>query len=220
MLENLNEDWAGFLAHQLEQEYFQVLSKELVLEYDQQVVFPEKKDVFNAFNNCPLSKLKVVLVGQDPYHGKGQANGLSFSVTAGQKLPPSLKNIFKELKSDAGAAPNSGDLNYWANQGVLLLNTVLTVREGVANSHKNIGWQAFTKAVIQKIETEKSGVVFLLWGGNAHKFEKLIDAEKHCILKSGHPSPLSANRGFWFGNKHFSLTNSYPQSIGKSEIKW
>ena len=112
------------------------------------------------------------------------------------------------------------DLNYWANQGVLLLNTVLTVREGVANSHKNIGWQAFTKAVIQKIETEKSGVVFLLWGGNAHKFEKLIDAEKHCILKSGHPSPLSANRGFWFGNKHFSLTNSYLKSIGKSEIKW
>tara|TARA_B110001469_G_C9532545_1_gene264669 strand:- start:1 stop:591 length:591 start_codon:yes stop_codon:yes gene_type:complete len=189
-------------------------------EYHGKCIYPPQKDVFNAFNYCSIDQLKVVLIGQDPYHGKGQANGLCFSVKADQKFPPSLKNIFKELKADLTIEPENGDLSHWAKQGVLMLNTVLTVIEGQANSHAGIGWEKFTRAVIKKIAEEKNGVVFMLWGGQAQKFEKLIDSNKHYILKSGHPSPLSANRGFWFGNNHFSQTNIFLKSNGKLEIAW
>jgi uracil-DNA glycosylase len=220
MLEHLNAEWKAFLKSEIESEYFQELQKFVHLEYNEHLIYPAQEDVFNAFNYCAIDKLKVVLIGQDPYHGKGQANGLCFSVNANQKSPPSLKNIFKELKTDLIVEPENGDLSHWAKQGVLMLNTVLTVREGQANSHAGLGWEKFTKAVIKTIAEEKKGIVFLLWGGYAQKFEKLIDAEKHCILKSGHPSPLSANRGFWFENKHFSQTNNYLKSKGDSVIDW
>ena len=220
MLEHLNAEWKTFLKSEIESEYFQELQKVVHLEYNEHLIYPAQEDVFNAFNYCKIDKLKVVLIGQDPYHGKGQANGLCFSVNANQKSPPSLKNIFKELKTDLIVEPENGDLSHWAKQGVLMLNTVLTVKEGQANSHAGLGWEKFTKAVIKTIAEEKKGIVFLLWGGYAQKFEKLIDAEKHCILKSGHPSPLSANRGFWFGNNHFSQTNIFLKSNGKLEIAW
>ena len=220
MLEHLNGEWKAFLKSEIESEYFQELQKVVHLEYNEHLIYPAQEDVFKAFNYCTIDKLKVVLIGQDPYHGKGQANGLCFSVNANQKCPPSLKNIFKELKTDLIIEPENGDLSHWAKQGVLMLNTVLTVKEGQANSHTGLGWEKFTKAVIKTIAEEKKGIVFLLWGGYAQKFEKLIDAEKHCILKSGHPSPLSANRGFWFENRHFSQTNNYLKSKGDSVIDW
>ena len=220
MLEHLNAEWKAFLKSEIESEYFQELQKVVHLEYNEHLIYPAQEDVFKAFNYCTIDKLKVVLIGQDPYHGKGQANGLCFSVNANQKCPPSLKNIFKELKTDLIIEPENGDLSHWAKQGVLMLNTVLTVKEGQANSHAGLGWEKFTKAVIKTIAEEKKGIVFLLWGGYAQKFEKLIDAEKHCILKSGHPSPLSANRGFWFENRHFSQTNNYLKSKGDSVIDW
>ena len=220
MLEHLNAEWKTFLKSEIESEYFQELQKVVHLEYNEHLIYPAQEDVFNAFNYCKIDKLKVVLIGQDPYHGKGQANGLCFSVNANQKSPPSLKNIFKELKTDLIVEPENGDLSHWAKQGVLMLNTVLTVKEGQANSHAGLGWEKFTKAVIKTIAEEKKGIVFLLWGGYAQKFEKLIDAEKHCILKSGHPSPLSANWGFWFENRHFSQTNNYLKSKGDSVIDW
>ena len=220
MLEHLNAEWKTFLKSEIESEYFQELQKVVHLEYNEHLIYPAQEDVFKAFNYCTIDKLKVVLIGQDPYHGKGQANGLCFSVNANQKSPPSLKNIFKELKTDLIIEPENGDLSHWAKQGVLMLNTVLTVKEGQANSHAGLGWEKFTKAVIKTIAEEKKGIVFLLWGGYAQKFEKLIDAEKHCILKSGHPSPLSANRGFWFENRHFSQTNNYLKSKGDSVIDW
>jgi uracil-DNA glycosylase len=220
MLEHLNAEWKTFLKSEIESEYFQELQKVVHLEYNEHLIYPAQEDVFNAFNYCKIDKLKVVLIGQDPYHGKGQANGLCFSVNANQKSPPSLKNIFKELKTDLIVEPENGDLSHWAKQGVLMLNTLLTVIEGQANSHAGIGWEKFTRAVIKKIAEEKNGVVFMLWGGQAQKFEKLIDSNKHYILKSGHPSPLSANRGFWFGNNHFSQTNIFLKSNGKLEIAW
>lgn len=220
MIEHLNAEWKTFLKSEIESEYFQELQKVVHLEYNEHLIYPAQEDVFKAFNYCTIDKLKVVLIGQDPYHGKGQANGLCFSVNANQKCPPSLKNIFKELKTDLIIEPENGDLSHWAKQGVLMLNTVLTVKEGQANSHAGLGWEKFTKAVIKTIAEEKKGIVFLLWGGYAQKFEKLIDAEKHCILKSGHPSPLSANRGFWFENRHFSQTNNYLKSKGDSVIDW
>lgn len=220
MLEHLNAEWKTFLKSEIESEYFQQLEVAIEKEYHGKCIYPPQKDVFNAFNYCSIDQLKVVLIGQDPYHGKGQANGLCFSVNANQKSPPSLKNIFKELKTDLIVEPENGDLSHWAKQGVLMLNTLLTVIEGQANSHAGIGWEKFTRAVIKKIAEEKNGVVFMLWGGQAQKFEKLIDSNKHYILKSGHPSPLSANRGFWFGNNHFSQTNIFLKSNGKLEIAW
>ncbi|MDE0770811.1 MAG: uracil-DNA glycosylase [Salibacteraceae bacterium] len=220
MMNHLIGEWKSFLELEIESEYFQQLEVAVKKEYHGKCIYPPQEDVFNAFNYCSLDQLKVVLIGQDPYHGKGQANGLCFSVKSDQKFPPSLKNIFKELKADLTIEPENGDLSHWAKQGMLMLNTVLTVREGQANSHAGIGWEKFTRAVIKKIAEEKNGVVFMLWGGQAQKFEKLIDSNKHCILKSGHPSPLSANRGFWFGNNHFSHTNIYLKSAGKLEIAW
>lgn len=177
--------------------------------------------MFNAFTLCALSDLKVVIIGQDPYHGVGQANGLSFSVNDGITHPPSLVNIFKELQTDLGIPyPKSGDLSSWASQGVLLLNATLTVRAAEAGSHQKKGWEQFTDYVIKAISSENSDVVFMLWGGFARKKAKLINTKKHLILESGHPSPLSANRGYWFGNQHFSKCNTFLKSKRKSPINW
>ena len=178
--------------------------------------------IFNAFEKCNLNDLKVVIIGQDPYHGDGEANGLCFSVNDGIKIPPSLKNIFAEINSeyDKILFPTSGNLERWAKQGVLLLNAGLTVRKDEANSHKHLKWNVFTDAVIDLINQKSENVVFLLWGSFAQKKGKLIDREKHLVLESGHPSPLSANRGMWFGNNHFKLTNVYLSEKGKSEIEW
>ncbi len=185
------------------------------------ICFPPQEMLFNAFNSCPFDTVKVVLIGQDPYHGKGQANGLCFSVQKGVKHPPSLRNIFKELETDiAKPYPESGNLTTWAAQGVLMLNATLSVEEGKAGSHQKQGWEQFTDAVIKTISENKKGIIFLLWGGFAHKKAKLIDIKKHHVLKTGHPSPLSANRGYWFGNKHFSKTNKLLINQGKRTINW
>jgi len=189
--------------------------------YANTVCFPPQEMLFNAFNSCPFDTVKVVLIGQDPYHGKGQANGLCFSVQKGVKHPPSLRNIFKELETDiAKSYPESGNLTTWAAQGVLMLNATLSVEEGKAGSHQKQGWEQFTDAVIKTISENKKGIIFLLWGGFAHKKAKLIDIKKHHVLKTGHPSPLSANRGYWFGNKHFSKTNKLLINQGKRTINW
>ena len=184
--------------------------------------YPKGSEIFNAFDCCPIDKLKVVIIGQDPYHGIDQANGLCFSVNKGISHPPSLINIFKEIESDLNFKfeNNNGDLSKWANQGVMLLNATLTVREALAGSHQNKGWEIFTDKVIQIISNETNNTVFLLWGSFAKKKRKLIDVSKQKILESGHPSPLSANRGYWFGNKHFSKCNEYLDSYGKKKIDW
>ena len=177
--------------------------------------------LFNAFEYCPFDRVKVILLGQDPYHGMGQAQGLSFSVPKNIKHPPSLINIFKEIENDLGNPyPKSGNLERWAKQGILLLNATLTVREGEAGSHQKKGWETFTNAIIKKLSEEKEGLIFLLWGGFAKQKAKYINAQKHLILTSGHPSPLSANRGFWFGNKHFSKSNAYLKGRGETTIDW
>jgi uracil-DNA glycosylase len=184
-------------------------------------IYPPNKNIFNAFNSTPFKDVKVVIIGQDPYHGIGQAHGLSFSVQDGIKFPPSLENIFKELKTDLNiSTPKNGNLTNWAKQGVLLLNASLTVREGDPNSHQNIGWQKFTDAAIQQLSEQREGIIFLLWGGFAKKKGAKIDQKKHHILTTGHPSPLSANRGYWFGNKHFSKTNELLVAMGKTPIDW
>ena len=189
--------------------------------YANSICFPPQEMLFNAFNSCSFEAVKVVLIGQDPYHGKGQANGLCFSVQDNVKHPPSLRNIFKELERDiAKPYPESGDLTAWAAQGVLMLNATLSVEEGKAGSHQKQGWEQFTDAVIKTISENKKDVIFLLWGGFAHKKAKLIDIKKHHVLKAGHPSPLSANRGYWFGNKHFSKTNKLLINQGKRTIDW
>ena len=178
--------------------------------------------IFSAFNHCGLSSLKVVIIGQDPYHGEGEANGLSFSVNDGVKIPPSLRNIYREMCEDLGSIfmPTSGNLQSWANQGVLLLNASLTVRKDSPNSHKHLKWNRFTDTVIQKLSDENEGLVFLLWGAFAQKKGAKIDRTQHLVLESGHPSPMSANQGKWFGNKHFSQANAYLKEIGKKEIEW
>jgi uracil-DNA glycosylase len=178
--------------------------------------------IFAAFDYCSFDDLKVVIIGQDPYHGDGEANGLCFSVNDAVKIPPSLRNIFRELNDDLGTIffPTSGNLKRWAKQGVLLLNASLSVRKDNPNSHKHLKWNLFTDAVIQKISDEKENVVFLLWGSFAQKKGSKIDRNKHLVLESGHPSPMSANQGKWFGNKHFSQTNTYLKSNGKQEIEW
>lgn len=218
---NIDESWKKILQPEFDKTYF----KELVLfiknEYVNNRCYPKGKDIFSAFDHCPFDDVKVVIIGQDPYHGPGQANGLCFSVHDGISHPPSLINIFKELTTDIGKEyPSSGDLSGWAKQGVLLLNATLTVRAHRAGSHQGKGWEQFTDAVIEKISTEKENVIFLLWGGFAKKKGRKIDTSKHYILSSGHPSPLSANRGYWFGNKHFSQTNNYLKHLGESEIVW
>lgn len=217
----IEASWKKLLASEFEKTYFQNLTKAVKEEYLNYTCYPSGKAIFRAFDACPLQDLKVVILGQDPYHGPNQANGLCFSVQKQVALPPSLVNIYKELVQDEKIKfPSHGDLGRWANQGVLLLNAVLSVRAHQAASHQKLGWETFTNSVIQKISAEKEGIVFLLWGGFAKKKVKLIDTKKHHILTSGHPSPLSANRGYWFGNKHFSQANELLQQQGKSPIDW
>ena len=190
-------------------------------EYKNGLCFPPAKLVFNAFNLCPFNKVKVVILGQDPYHELGQAMGLSFSVPDGVMLPPSLQNIYKEIHNNLGKPiPTSGDLTRWAKQGVLLLNATLTVRAHEANSHQALGWQNFTDAAIETINTHREHIVFMLWGGFARSKKRLIDTNRHCIIESVHPSPLSANRGGWFGQHQFSRCNAYLKQYGLGEIDW
>ncbi|TVZ28261.1 uracil-DNA glycosylase [Gillisia sp. Hel_I_86] len=218
----IHNSWKKVLNDEFNKPYFQDLVNFISEEYENSTCYPKQEHVFEAFNKATFDKVKVVIIGQDPYHGEGQANGLCFSVNNGIANPPSLKNIFKELDADLGETYNTenGDLEKWANQGVLLLNAVLTVRGGDAGSHQNKGWESFTDAVIKILSEEKDNLVFLLWGGYAKKKGRKIDTAKHLILTSGHPSPLSANRGFWFGNKHFTQTNNYLIKKGRSPINW
>ena len=218
---NIADSWKNILQPEFEKQYFKDLTNFVKSEYAKTTCYPKGKDIFAAFDACSFDNLKVVIIGQDPYHGVGQANGLCFSVQDGIKHPPSLQNIFKELESDLEIPiPISGDLSRWANQGVLLLNATLTVRAHEAGSHQKQGWEQFTDAIISKISEEKKDVIFLLWGGFAQKKGKKIDQKKHHVLTSGHPSPLSANRGYWFGNRHFFKTNKILESLGKSKITW
>lgn len=219
MLE-IGNDWDRVLSKQFNSEYFKELLTFLEIEYRFNNIFPPGEDIFNAFKYCSFSDLKVVILGQDPYHEPGQAHGLAFSVRSGVKIPPSLRNIYKEMERDLGAPINQdGDLTYLAKQGVLLLNTVFTVREGQANSHKNKGWENFTDGVIEAVSGKKEPVVFLLWGKPAENKEKLIKSNLHLILKSSHPSPLSARRGF-LGCSHFSKANEFLVSKGRKPINW
>jgi uracil-DNA glycosylase len=214
-------DWKEILKNEFSKEYFKNLKIFVDNEYQKKICFPKKNEIFNALNYCSFKDTKVVIIGQDPYHNFGQANGLCFSVNKGIEIPPSLKNIFKELKSDIGIKThNNGDLSSWAKQGVLLLNTVLTIEANKAGSHKNKGWELFTDTIIKTISNSNNNIIFLLWGGFAKSKIKLIDSKKHHILTSGHPSPLSANRGYWFGNKHFSKTNLLLDMIGEKPIIW
>ena len=217
----ISPSWNVLLSNEFEKPYFQVLTSFVKKEYSEHTCYPKGKEIFAAFDQCPVENLKVVLLGQDPYHGEGQANGLCFSVRDGIAHPPSLVNIFKEIEEDLKLPyAESGNLSRWAEQGVLLLNATLTVRANMAGSHQGQGWETFTDAVIKSISDNCQHIVFLLWGGFAKKKIALIDTQKHCVLSSGHPSPLSANRGYWFGNKHFSKTNEYLTSVGKENIDW
>jgi uracil-DNA glycosylase len=218
---NLDESWKNAVASEFEKPYFEALRVFLKSEYKDYECYPPVNQIFSAFNYCSFEDVKVVIIGQDPYHGVGQANGLCFSVNDGLAHPPSLTNIFKEIESDLGMSyPKSGNLERWAGQGVLLLNATLTVRAHQAGSHQNKGWETFTDSVISSINDKKKDVVFLLWGGFAKRKAKRIDGQKHQIFTTGHPSPLSANRGYWFGNKHFSKTNLYLTEKGKVPIHW
>ncbi len=215
------ESWKKPLTTEFKKPYFKELAKFVKEEYSKNTCYPKGSQIFSAFDYCAFDDLKVVIIGQDPYHGVNQANGLCFSVNDGISHPPSLINIFKEIEADLGIPyPNSGNLERWAKQGVLLLNATLTVRAHQAASHQNKGWEQFTDEVISLISKHKSHVVFLLWGGYAKKKGAKIDRSKHLVLTSGHPSPLSANRGYWFGNKHFSKTNNYLKLNGLTEIDW
>ncbi len=217
-----NQSWEALLAPEFQKPYFVELMQQVTQEYATTTCFPPKELIFSAFEQFDFQDTKVVIIGQDPYHGKGEANGLCFSVNDGVAIPPSLKNIFTEINTeyDRILFPTSGNLDRWAKQGVLLLNAGLTVRKDEANSHKHLKWNIFTDAVIDLINQKSENVVFLLWGSFAQKKGKLIDRKKHLVLESGHPSPLSANRGMWFGNNHFKLTNAYLRDNGKSEIDW
>jgi len=216
----IEASWKNALDHIFEQDFFKELISYVKDEYKKGKVFPAGKDIFSAFEHCPLNKLKVVILGQDPYHGPNQSHGLSFSVRAGVPFPPSLLNIFKEIKLDLGKdMPPNGDLTRWADQGVFLLNATLTVRAHEAGSHQKKGWEEFTDEVIRVISDRKTHVVFLLWGAFAQKKIALIDQSKHLILKAPHPSPLSSHRGF-FGCKHFSQTNTYLIENGTEPINW
>lgn len=215
------DSWKNILQNEFDKNYFKELIHFVKEEYANHVCYPKGKDIFAAFDFCEFNELKVVIIGQDPYHGPNQANGLCFSVKDDIAHPPSLINIFKEIVTDLDKEyPKSGNLERWAKQGVLLLNATLTVRAHEAGSHQKKGWETFTDAVIKKISDEKEYIIFLLWGGFAKKKAKLIDKQKHFILESGHPSPLSANRGYWFGNKHFSKTNEILESLQKTKIVW
>lgn len=222
MLPNFQSHWQAILSNEIQKPYFKDLMKTVDQEYLNSICFPPKELLFAAFDYCSFEDLKVVIIGQDPYHGTGEANGLCFSVNNGMKIPPSLRNIFRELNDDLGTVflPTSGNLEYWAKQGVLLLNASLSVRKDSPNSHKHLKWNLFTDAVIQKISNEKENIVFLLWGSFAQKKGSKIDRIKHLVLESGHPSPMSANQGKWFGNKHFSKTNTYLEEKCKIKIDW
>ncbi len=214
------EDWKAILQSEFDKPYFEELIAFVKGEYASTTIFPKGRNIFRAFDKCPFDNLKVVIIGQDPYHGENQANGLCFSVNEGVPFPPSLQNIFKEVCSDTGAAmPTSGELDRWAEQGVLLLNAVLTVRAHAPASHAGRGWEQFTDAVVRAIAQRKSGVVYMLWGSYAQKKGAIADPSQNLILKSVHPSPLSSYRGF-FGCRHFSKANAYLRSIGKTEIVW
>lgn len=217
----IHPSWKVRLEEEFGKPYFEELTDFVKSEYTNTTCYPPGKQIFAALENSPFEEVKVVILGQDPYHGRGQAHGLCFSVNDGILHPPSLINIFKEIEDDLDIPyPKSGNLLRWSQQGVLLLNATLTVRAHNAGSHQNKGWEKFTDAIIKIISHEKSDVVFLLWGGYAKKKMGLIDSSKHYVLTSGHPSPLSANRGYWFGNKHFSRTNSLLEQAGKNSIQW
>jgi uracil-DNA glycosylase len=218
---NIETHWKKILKNEFKQAYFQNLVSFVKDEYSTYKCYPKGNDIFKAFDLCPFPETKVVIIGQDPYHGEGQAHGLCFSVPVGIPKPPSLENIFKALHQDIGKPiPESGNLEHWAKQGVLLLNASLTVRAHEAGSHQGQGWETFTNAVITNLSKHKENIVFLLWGGFAKRKATLIDKSKHLVLMTGHPSPLSANRGYWFGHKHFSETNAYLETHGKSIINW
>ena len=228
---NIEPSWAKILQNEFDKEYFTRLTQFVRDEYGRGTCYPPGREIFNAFNLCPLERVRVVILGQDPYHGPGQAEGLCFSVKTGVALPPSLVNIFKEIKADTGSVPQvvhdangkalyDGSLRRWAEQGVLLLNATLTVREHQAGSHQRQGWEQFTDAVISAVSAHCPHVVFLLWGGYARSKAKLINRERHLVLESVHPSPLSANRGGWFGNHQFSTCNAWLTEKGLTPIEW
>ncbi len=217
---NIEESWKRHIGGEFDKKYFADLTDFVREEYSRGTCYPPGRLIFNAFNLCPFDRVKVVIIGQDPYHEPGQAQGLCFSVNDGVRFPPSLVNIFKEIESDTGTpVPMSGSLVRWAEQGVLLLNATLTVRAHAAGSHQRRGWEEFTDAVIKALSHDREHLVFILWGSYAQGKAQLIDAAKHLILMSPHPSPLSAHRGF-FGNHHFSLTNAYLEKNGIEPIKW
>jgi uracil-DNA glycosylase len=217
----IHPSWKEHLSTEFQKDYFINLVAFIKNAYSNQRCYPPKKQLFAAFDHCSFDHVRVVIIGQDPYHGLGQANGLCFSVNDGIRFPPSLINIFKEIESDlAKPFPISGNLERWAKQGVLLLNATLTVQESLPGSHQNKGWEPFTDAVIDLISAKKENVVFLLWGGFAKSKGKSINRAKHLVLESGHPSPMSANKGHWFGNNHFSKTNEYLKIRGLQEIDW
>jgi uracil-DNA glycosylase len=216
----IEKSWLDLLESEFNSSYFKELTEFVRSEYKQYTVYPAAKNIFRAFDQVPVDRVRVVILGQDPYHGAGQAHGLCFSVESGIPLPPSLLNIYKEIVSEMGGSiPQSGDLTHWAEQGVLLLNATLTVRSGEAGSHQNKGWEVFTDSVIQKLSLEKKGLIFFLWGAYAIKKSEWINKKDHLVLTSPHPSPLSAYRGF-FGNGHFKKANEYLISKGEKPIQW
>ena len=218
---NIEKNWQNQLAEEIDKEYFKDLVYYVQNQYNNKVCYPSENLIFSAFNNCSLDNLKVVIIGQDPYHGPNQANGLCFSVDSSVVNPPSLNNIFKEISADLNCkVRQNGDLLDWSKQGVLLLNSVLTVEDGFPGSHSKKGWEKFTDNAIKLISQKKKGLVFMLWGGYAKKKESIIKSNHHLILKSGHPSPLSANRGYWYGNRHFSKCNNYLINKGEEPIQW
>ena len=214
-------DWKELLQEEFNKPYFEQLISFVKSEYQTGNCYPKESQIFASFDYCPFDEVKVVILGQDPYHRPGQANGLCFSVNDGIAMPPSLANIFKEIQQDLGKPnPPTGNLKRWARQGVLLLNATLTVRAHQAGSHQNKGWELFTDTVIQLLSRKREKLVFMLWGGYAKRKGEHIDANRHKVLSSGHPSPLSANRGYWFGNRHFSMANAYLRLQGLHEIDW
>lgn len=218
---NMHPSWKRVLKDEFEKPYFSELMDFVEEEYKTTLCFPPLPQIFSAFENTPFDEVKVVILGQDPYHGPNQSHGLCFSVSEKVSIPPSLRNIFTEINQDLGVAiPPTGNLTRWAVQGVLLLNTVLTVRAHQAGSHQRKGWEKFTDAVVNHLSSEREDLIFMLWGGPAKKREKNIDQSKHLILRSGHPSPLAANRGYWFGNKHFSKANEYLRKTGRTPVMW
>ena len=218
---NIEPSWKAALQDEFDKPYFSILTSYVRKEYQSGVCYPPAKLIFNAFNLCPLSKVKVVLIGQDPYHEPGQAQGLCFSVNDGVPFPPSLQNIFKEINTDLGkSVPRSGSLVRWAQQGVFLLNATLSVRAGQAGSHQGKGWEEFTDRVIKELSDRRSGLVFMLWGSYAKRKGLMIDHKKHLVLEAAQPSPLSANRGGFFGCRHFSRANAYLRDHGIAEIDW